>query len=137
LTTKPTIKAELLEKLRSRIPESIDCPTDCGDCCTNVTWSRFEWYQIPAEIRCKIDPFSFECPFLKNRRCIVYEHRPILCRLYGVAASTPCTKGVAANHYLSAESADVIWTVYRKNFFKEVNNGEKKGEQRKGGDGKD
>lgn len=29
-------------------------------------------------------PFNYECPFLFNKSCIIYEYRPILCRSYGL-----------------------------------------------------
>ena len=46
----------------------------------NIFIKRFEFIKINGENAL----FNYECPFLKDKNCIIYEYRPILCRTYGL-----------------------------------------------------
>ena len=36
---------------------------------------------------------TIDCPALVDGRCSVYEHRPLICRLWGAVESLPCPHG--------------------------------------------
>jgi len=36
-----------------------------------------------------INEYAYVCPFLKNDMCSLYEHRPIVCRMYGLLVKDP------------------------------------------------
>lgn len=58
----------------------------CGDCCGLIGCSQDEFAKVAAFIkRNKIQPRrqGMTCPFFKTDRCIIYEVRPLICRIYG------------------------------------------------------
>lgn len=73
-----------LEGMRKRIP-SAHCPAGCIACCgEGVRVSHSEIKRIgPPDTLCLVG-----CVWLgADRRCRVYEERPIFCRLFGIAAN--------------------------------------------------
>lgn len=52
-----------------------------------------------------VDP---SCPFLVLRRCTVYEARPLICRIFGVAAGLPCQYGCTPATILTDEEVMAI-----------------------------
>ena len=48
------------------------------------------------------------CLYLKKNRCTVYEARPIVCRLYGVADGLRCQHGCQPERSLSPDEAYVL-----------------------------
>ena len=43
------------------------------------------------------------CNLLKNGRCTAYEHRPAVCRLWGLVETMPCMYGCVPERYLTHE----------------------------------
>lgn len=57
---------------------------------------------------------SGACCFLKNERCTAYEHRPYICRAYGVVEGIACPFGCKPERTLTqAESIGLIAKIYR------------------------
>jgi len=91
--------ADTIEAEGKRVASQVDC-TQCANCCKSLTVSPHpkdvkrlsDGLQITAlEFRDKYLKKDLEgdlvfkqkpCPFLKNNKCSVYEHRPETCRSY-------------------------------------------------------
>lgn len=84
----PETPQETILQLRGMIP-SFDCVPGCHDCCGPHPWSRWEWEQVPA----KCLATELTCPYVTPASCGIYEHRPIVCRLFGTVANMPCPHG--------------------------------------------
>jgi Fe-S-cluster containining protein len=110
-------KLSILKQLRDRIPE-IKCIPGCTQCCGHTAWSEFEWYLIPEEKRKEFDFFSLKCSFCKDGGCSIHEHRPIICRMFGVCEGMTCPMGVPVETMLTEETARAITREYVKHFFK-------------------
>ena len=110
---------ELDDKLTeyfARDRDKIKCHKGCSDCCKNANFplSLLEmkylmsgFLKLDKEIHDKVryniksaikqNKDEYNCPFLVNDMCSVYEYRPIICRVYGLAymrsdgvVSLPC-----------------------------------------------
>lgn len=100
---------EKLFNIRKAQAPYIFCKTGCSTCCTQgqYPYSEVEFLylmegfnllsdSIKDEISKKIDAikleekqfegekFTYDCPFLINNMCSVYEHRGLICRVFGV-----------------------------------------------------
>lgn len=85
------------------IPKHTNC-TNCGECCGIVPVSIPELNAIRDYIAVNgINPVKRAdktiCPFRdeKQKKCLIYEARPIICRLFGVAeGAMQCPNGNSA-----------------------------------------
>jgi Fe-S-cluster containining protein len=83
---------KIIKKLRKMIP-AVTCPDGCHNCCTGTAFiegiemSEWESKQIlRANISFpnpKDNSMDADCLFLEDSKCIIYELRPITCRIYG------------------------------------------------------
>jgi Fe-S-cluster containining protein len=107
-----------LASLYARIPRIPDCDGRCWTSCGPVEMSDRERQRIRAA-GTRITPYtqamanagSFWCDALTGeKRCAVYDLRPILCRLWGAVEGMPCVYGcVPEGGYLTdAEGARLI-----------------------------
>lgn len=65
------------------------CKPGCCDCCVNLSVFPVEYYAILQELReggCTGLPFDpgAPCGYLKDRRCVLYASRPLICRTHGL-----------------------------------------------------
>lgn len=67
------------------------CKNGCDMCCIDFSILPLEYYFIRNELNMKnIKPENEEnsvnnvCSFLRNHLCIIYNHRPIMCRTHGL-----------------------------------------------------
>lgn len=88
--------------------EYIHCKEGCSHCCKNGQYPcsklefeflKFGFQQLPLDVREKIvnniikikqennnqEKFYYECPFLIDNKCSVYNFRMIICRTFGLA----------------------------------------------------
>lgn len=80
-----------IRRINEQIPEGgIDCPPGCNLCCGSHTWTWTEWDKV-AEKRIALSANS-RCPYSSPKGCLVYEQRPVICRLFGLC-STPIFVG--------------------------------------------
>jgi Fe-S-cluster containining protein len=57
----------------------------------------------------KDDAETSHCPLLRHNRCTIYEQRPFICRIYGVAEGIRCPHGCEPERVLSqAEAATLL-----------------------------
>ena len=90
---------ESLEKLYSQIP-NFKCK-HCNQCCGPIIWfgpeellirEYLEKFKIKRVIWTKeeFQKNQMKCPYLVNNRCIIYQVRPIVCRLQGNIFELKC-----------------------------------------------
>ncbi|MGF3554848.1 MAG: YkgJ family cysteine cluster protein [Thermoplasmatota archaeon] len=114
------IKKELKE-IYDKIP-NFECK-HCHKCCGPIIWFKVEELLIKdymkknkiEDVKWTADDFKkndMKCPFLKNDRCIIYEVRPIVCRLQGNIPELQCRFN--KNAYMSEELVKNI----KKDFIK-------------------
>lgn len=55
------------------------------------------------------DPKTYTCPLLTpGKRCSVYEHRPMICRIWGMTKKLRCPFGCRPSRWLSESEARVL-----------------------------
>lgn len=110
-----------LADVYARIP-SVVCLGLCADSCGPVPVFRGELVQIRAAAGRRVRTMApgagvqvlepdarLRCSLLKAERCTVYEARPAICRLFGVADGLRCPHGCVPERVLSrAEVADIL-----------------------------
>lgn len=99
LLPKPNTEAierakRMVEAIYESIP-SLDCKK-CGECCGTITFSGIERLIIEEYVAKKglsLESFTVtrNCPALdENNNCVIYQVRPMICRLYGVSEGLLC-----------------------------------------------
>ena len=83
--------SQKIKIFREAIP-SFACKPGCHDCCGPVTASSEEVSRLPMKSDAEHDEAlaEFNCPYLGEKGCEVYEERPLICRLFGTTPSLPC-----------------------------------------------
>lgn len=106
-----------LDKLFEKQKEYLCCNKGCGKCCKSgqFHYSEIEfmylltgYMQLDKETQQIIDSrinkilehkknfngktFKYDCPFLINEACSVYEHRGVICRSFGLMIQDPSGK---------------------------------------------
>lgn len=95
--------ADSLERIYRAVP-TVACKGLCAESCGPIEMSDEErerlterGVEIPPIDQAALDIIagkrSASCPALVNDRCSVYEHRPLICRLWGAVESMPCPHG--------------------------------------------
>lgn len=99
----------------SQIPPHTNC-CNCGSCCGIIPVSRKELKDIHMYLQSHPSVLQYAaaqtgqvtCPFRDNakKRCLIYEIRPIICRLFGVTEGMNCPNGntceVDARDYINS-----------------------------------
>ena len=85
------------DRVNHRSTGSINCREGCSDCCKRFSVTRVEADLVAegaalldddtiAAIAARARAASTSCPALDDRgRCLVYAHRPVICRTHGLA----------------------------------------------------
>lgn len=110
-----------LQKLYDEIP-SFECKEGCTDCCKNII--QF----APEEIdRLVIKPGCSEpCPNRLEGKCLSYETRGFICRIFGASELFPCIYGYGPEKPLSAEKTKML---FKK--FVEIKDAQEKNDKRR------
>jgi hypothetical protein len=110
-----------LEDVWAAIPR-IDCRKRCAGSCTVIPLHRVELVKLRTRAP-KVETRVFngapevsvlaitpdgDCPLLLFNQCTVYEVRPLICRLYGVAAGMPCVHGCKPARALERDEVTVL-----------------------------
>lgn len=95
-----------LEALYSRVPK-IACKGLCIGSCGPIGYSEAERARLG---HIGHDPIHMLCHKLDGMgRCTIYNRRPLICRLWGVAEEMPCPFGCVPERVLSArEGHDLL-----------------------------
>jgi hypothetical protein len=94
MSKKSAKRDAAIRDVYSRVP-NVACKGLCADACGPILMSRAERARIREHAGALPEPTGprLECSFLKNGRCSHYDHRPLICRLYGAADGLPCPWG--------------------------------------------
>lgn len=91
-----------LDALYSELP-SLECQGLCGESCAHIGMTTMERERI-AESGPRITFDQNPCPALDFiGRCMVYDKRPMICRLWGVVEDMKCHYGCEPERYLTRE----------------------------------
>lgn len=89
---------------------SIECKGLCVDSCGPIIMSGLEADRIDKENGRTItyDPDTLKCSELADGRCGIYDDRPLICRMWGVAEEMPCVFGCVPERTLSREEGRAL-----------------------------
>jgi len=95
---------------REQIP-AFSCKEGCHDCCGPVTASSDEVARLPEKSEQEHDAAlaEFNCPYLGEQGCEVYEERPLICRLFGTTPKLACPNDCAPAEMISAKIEQKIY----------------------------
>ena len=97
-----------IQKLYLLLPKS-RCKDGCYECCTNIVQFAKEEEERAGEYK-----YNGVCAFLDaNRKCGVYENRPLVCRIYGSSEIMKCGD-CEPERYLSEDETRRIIKEYVK-----------------------
>lgn len=107
--------AVTIAKLYRRVP-AIECQGKCAQSCGPIVVTR-------GEHRAMVDaaggqPFTVDaalstCGYLKDGRCSIYDARPLLCRLWGVADPMVCPYGCTPARRLTRQQGYQLLRILR------------------------
>lgn len=97
--------------IENRYPESLVCQKGCSSCCrhislfpvealalnmalTALSWTTRKKIQHRAETAGPDD----ECPLLEDGACLMYSHRPVICRTHGLPILVKTPQGFRMDH---------------------------------------
>ena len=92
-----------IQKLYLQIPAS-SCREGCFECCTNMV-------QFAAEESERAGEYTYDgiCGFLdENKKCGIYNDRPLVCRIYGVSEILICEDCEPETLLNEFETRDII-----------------------------
>lgn len=71
------------------------CIVGCHDCCGPVLASPEEVARLPAKTDQEHETAlaDYNCVYLGEHGCQVYNERPLICRLFGTTPRLPCPNG--------------------------------------------
>lgn len=89
-----------LQAVYDQIPEIPDCDGRCWVSCGAITMTvrerqriRGAGFRITRAEQAVVSEGTFWCEALKDKRCAVYEVRPLICRLWGAIERLKCPYG--------------------------------------------
>jgi len=106
---------ERLEAIYAKLP-TIECKGLCHGCCGPIAMTRLEWKRIKSTVGKsdkEIGPLKGEqgltCPLLSDdHKCLVYQVRPLICRLWGLVKEMKCPHGCEPSRWLPDPEARAI-----------------------------
>lgn len=104
MARNPRRQDNALAALYDKIPPLI-CRGLCSDCCGPIAMSVRERDRIERQAGKKVEcGGGASCSMLtEDRRCSVYEIRPMICRVWGVTRAMRCHYGCRPERWLSDE----------------------------------
>ena len=97
-----------IDDLYDRLPD-VACKGLCHKQCCAIRMTKTEWARIQQQLGHTPVAKSIEvCPMLtKDKRCGVYEIRPLICRMYGLVQGhrMKCPHGCVPTRWLGHEEA--------------------------------
>jgi hypothetical protein len=103
-------KTTRIEVLYASLP-NISCKGLCSDCCGPIFVNAFEWERMG---RPKWSGGSLSCPLLEEKRCSVYDLRPLICRLWGIVPEMPCPWGCKPDREMTTDEVTSAWEEWRQ-----------------------
>jgi hypothetical protein len=130
-----TQRLAAMEAIFAQFP-AIECKKLCSDFCNIIPMSRLEFARLKQTnpklkskglawgtrvggtfpgrgyvigFRIEVDSVGI-CPLLKDGLCSVYNHRPGICRLWGLTKKLKCPYGCEPERFLTEEEAHGFMT---------------------------
>jgi uncharacterized protein len=99
-----------LDRLYKRLPK-VKCPEGCTKCCGPIWMSKEEREKLPEV---ENPDTGYDCPFIKDGKCSVYEKRPLVCRAFGTTrvGHLFCKEGGRPARFLSEKEIEDIMIRY-------------------------
>jgi uncharacterized protein len=104
--------AKLHLSLYQKIPR-FECVEGCTDCCGKVPWSGWELKQAGLDAP-PPERADKTCALADGGRCQVYQHRPLMCRLFGTVEDLRCPHGRGPLKLLPAEEGHALVLRYQR-----------------------
>lgn len=92
----------LLEALYAELPK-IECKGLCSNSCAYIGMTKAERDRIARDGKPVPGFLDDPCKALVMARCTIYEHRPLICRMFGVAIGMECSHGCVPERLLTRE----------------------------------
>lgn len=94
-------QVEAIEKVYASIP-GLKCKRKCQSYCSGIAFSRGEaQYLLTSGKKLPVaDSTMSPCSHLLQGQCGIYRHRPLICRIWGVARSLKCPHGCRPDRWL-------------------------------------
>ena len=110
-----TTNSQKIQFFRARIP-SFACKEGCHDCCGPVTASSDEVARLPIKTDKEHEEAlaEFNCVYLGENGCEVYDERPLICRLFGTTPNLPCPNGLAPVEMIDPKIEDQIYKFHQE-----------------------
>lgn len=94
-----------LEAIYAQLPK-MKCRGLCSDACGPIEMSVRERQRIEAQAGAITCGLGASCSMLtEDRRCSVYEIRPLICRIWGLTRTMRCHYGCRPERWLTEEEA--------------------------------
>lgn len=98
---------EELREIYATIPR-LACKMLCQQCCGPIGCSEFEarhiFYKTQTKVG-RVNPKDFCTLLTDSGTCSIYEHRPLICRLWGTVKAMQCPHGCEPERWLSDSEA--------------------------------
>lgn len=108
-------KVAILERLYANLPK-IDCQGKCQGCCGPLIVPAFEAERIQAVSGRRLTATTYDnatdfptCDLLDAEgNCSIYDVRPAICRIWGVAHQMKCPWGCKPSRYMHRRETDLV-----------------------------
>ena len=101
--------ADKIDQLYATLPD-IKCKRRCQAACGPIMMSKAEANRIKERLQRPVKPNSdLSCPMLSIMgSCTIYDIRPMICRLYGLANTLQCEHGCVPKRWLEDTEAKLL-----------------------------
>ena len=86
----------------------IECKGLCAESCGPIALTPAEWRRMRevSGLEPGCDTETLTCSLLKDGKCMAYQARPAICRLWGVSEVMPCVFGCKPSRHVSRAEGD-------------------------------
>lgn len=94
-----------LEDIYAKVP-NLECKGLCVEACGPIPCTTKEQEAIEKATHRKLDfkkTHPHSCTMLKDGKCRAYQHRPLVCRLFGTVPRMACPHGCVPEKWLTNE----------------------------------
>ena len=99
----PAVEIRILYRM---IP-AFKCRDGCSECCGSIIFRDDELIYLTNQERRLIEDWppiiGLRCPLRGQNGCEIYDHRPLICRLFGHVGGMECPHNPAASYHISKE----------------------------------
>lgn len=122
-----TKRLRLLNEAYDTLP-SVECRGLCWEACSFIPLEDVEVVNIETATGSPVKTIEYmskrmleptgtsedQCPYLQLRRCSIYDQRPTICRLFGIARGMECRHGCRPARIVERDEGHVLLNRIRK-----------------------